>query len=298
MVVLFEPYLPDVVTLLNALRDQCRKTILIDNSQSDAAGQTLLSHFGDFLAYESFRQNKGIAAAQNEGIRVALTLGAEALLFLDQDSQVPPNFIYELSREFEDSSVLVTAPGHDDLRSGFSYPAVNVDRKGRRTKHNLAESDAPIDISVAISSGMLVRAKVFELVGMMDEDLFIDYVDTEWCLRCANVGIPVRFNPGVRLKHAIGNGFVQMGRFRMPVHGPLRRYYRLRNPFLLWRYPHIPIRLCVQEILFGLVHQVALVMTQPRKWDYCRIYVQALTDGLKGKRGSSGKLADAGSHNE
>lgn len=52
---------------------------------------------------------------------------------------------------------------------------------------------------------MLIRRSVFERVGVLDERLFIDYVDTEWCLRCAAQGITVRIIPAASMTHSIGD---------------------------------------------------------------------------------------------
>lgn len=81
----------------------------------------------------------------------------------------------------------------------------------------------------------MVSKEVFEIVGMMDEELFIDYVDTEWCLRCLNYGILVHIIPDIEMVHAIGDKSVKICGINIPIHSPVRRYYRVRNAFLLLR---------------------------------------------------------------
>lgn len=129
---------------------------------------------------------------------------------------------------------------------------------------------------------MLVRCSVFEQVGMLDERLFIDYVDTEWCLRCAALGIAVRVNPSAVMTHSIGDKSIRLAGFRVPVHSPLRRYYRVRNAFHLLRMNHVPALMALREVVFGLIHQLILIAVERKRWDYLAFYFRAVRDGLTG----------------
>ncbi|HFR6094685.1 TPA: rhamnosyltransferase, partial [Shigella flexneri] len=111
----------------------------------------------------------------------------------------------------------------------------------------------PFKSSVTISSGTMVSKEVFEIVGMMDEELFIDYVDTEWCLRCLNYGILVHIIPDIEMVHAIGDKSVKICGINIPIHSPVRRYYRVRNAFLLLRKNHVPLLLSIREVVFSLI---------------------------------------------
>ena len=125
----------------------------------------------------------------------------------------------------------------------------------------------------------------------MNEALFIDYVDTEWCLRCARAGISVTVDPRVRMTHSIGDSMIELPGFRVPVHSPERRYYRVRNAFLLLRYTHVPKLMCLSEICFGFVHQFLLVLRGHRRSEYLKLYFRAVIDGLRGRAGRYRKSA-------
>jgi len=45
-----------------------------------------------------------------------------------------------------------------------------------------------IETDYVVSSGALIPLAVLDQVGMMDESLFIDYVDSEWGLRAKSRG--------------------------------------------------------------------------------------------------------------
>lgn len=81
----------------------------------------------------------------------------------------------------------------------------------------------------------------------MDESLFIDYVDTEWCLRAIAKGYKVYAATSAKMSHAIGDKAIKVLAWHVPVHSAFRRYYRLRNGLLLARMKHIPPLIKVRE---------------------------------------------------
>ena len=64
----------------------------------------------------------------------------------------------------------------------------------------------------------------------MEEALFIDQVDTEWCLRARSMGYRVFGACGAILEHRLGEAYYRIwfGRWRqLPRHKPFRYYLRL-----------------------------------------------------------------------
>jgi rhamnosyltransferase len=285
VVVTFPPTAATLNRLLRQLIDQGLQVVVVDNaSREDVAGQ-LARDLQVRLCLIRNQTNLGIAAAQNIGIRKALSLPCAAVLFLDQDSQIEPDSLRRLRSHLGDEQNQVIAPVCFDAEQGFGYPIVDISPSGARRKHHPGNLDQPVRVSVVISSGMLVRRKVFERVGLMDERLFIDYVDTEWCLRCASQGIAILVDPAARLSHSIGARALSLGRFKVPVHDPARRYYRIRNAFLLLRYPHVPLRMTLREILFGLVHTCLLAVSRGSARRHAGFYLRAVADGLRDRGG-------------
>lgn len=285
VVVSFNPDVQVLKSLLAALGQQVQRVYLVDNDSACDPDDWLNDREREHTVLLRLDHNKGIAAAQNVGIRRALSEGSEHVIFFDQDSCLPAGFVACLAEELSDASIV--APVFFDTQRKFGYPLVDIKLNGLRVKYRPENLAGPVDISVAISSGTLVSRPVFERAGLMDERLFIDYVDTEWCLRCARLGWFVRIKPQARMAHSIGERTVRLGPFRMPIHGPARRYYRIRNAFLLLRYPHIPLLMCLREIAIGLVHQLVHVMYTKHRMAHIRIYLRAVSDGLRGVSGPS-----------
>jgi rhamnosyltransferase len=107
-----------------------------------------------------------------------------------------------------------------------------------------------VDTDFLISSGCLIPVNVLCDIGMMDESLFIDYVDTEWGLRAKLHGYRLLGASGNLMRHRIGETSrrVWLGRWRqVAVHKSFRYYYIFRNCLILlhrpsafkWRLFHI-----------------------------------------------------------
>ena len=94
-----------------------------------------------------------------------------------------------------------------------------------------------MEVDFVISSGYLISLDAIDTLGLMNEELFIDYVDVEcalrakqkglrcivlWCLRSADA--PLSREPPA----------VLMGR-QFTFHSPLRHHYLFRNAIWLNR---------------------------------------------------------------
>lgn len=171
------------------------------------------------------------------------------------------------------------------MRKKFEYSIVDINKSGKRKKIIPSQIDGDFYTSVAISSGTLSHISVFDKVGVMDENLFIDYVDTEWCLRCFQAGLKIRIIVNAHMYHSIGDNTIEIWRFKIPIHSPQRRYYRIRNSIKLLKYHHVPKRLAYREILFSFIHQLILIIINPKRLEYSYYFIRGLIDGVKGKNG-------------
>ncbi|AOW79004.1 hypothetical protein A3Q34_06080 [Colwellia sp. PAMC 20917] len=231
-------------------------------------------------------ENKGIATAQNVGIDYCLEQDADIIVFFDQDSVISERFIEKLIAPILNENENIVAPTFVDAEKGFIYPIVSVSKFGLRTKIIPSKNSASFYTNTAISSGTAVKTSVFNIVGKMLDNLFIDYVDTEWCLRCHHAGIKVLILPDNQMIHSIGDKSFNVLGFTVPVHSAYRRYYRVRNSFVMLRLKHIPIFLGIREVTFSIIHQLLLVITQKgKRKEYIKYGAIGLLHGIKGSKG-------------
>jgi rhamnosyltransferase len=257
--------------------------IVVDNSEVNTNSMHVSSEHCKFLI---LGENKGIATAQNVGIDYCIDKGADIIVFFDQDSVFSEDFISKLIAPIIIQNEDVVAPTFVDADKGFYYPIVSVTKHGVIKKTVSITNADPFYTNMAISSGTAVKVSVFNIVGKMLDGLFIDYVDTEWCLRCQQFGIKVLILPDNQMIHSIGDKSFKIFGFTVPVHSPYRRYYRVRNSFEMLRIKHIPILLGLREVLFSITHQLLLVLTQKgKRMAYLKYGSIGVLHGLKGIKG-------------
>lgn len=231
------------------------------------------------------KYNSGIAKAQNTGIAYALEKGADIIIFFDQDSYIEDMFISNLLSPIKNEEPLIVAPVFFDEKKNFEYPSFKFNKLKLLKSIYKENREAPYEVDVIISSGSAATKKVFYQAGLMDEDLFIDFVDIEWAIRCRNNNIPILIVPTAIMKHSIGNTSVNLGIVKGFIHSADRSYYKVRNPFLLLHKNTIPKILAIKEILSALIHEFVFIFYGNKKVTYFKNYILAIFHGVKGLKG-------------
>lgn len=283
IVVSYNPEQSRLFALCEKLSNQVDVVILVDNGSKDLFNKDLLSS-GNIIVI-SLLENLGIATAQNIGIKKIVELGLQYVVFFDQDSVVPDGLVNTLKDNFITSSVhekvAVVGPVFFDYRFLFYYPHIILNKIGVRKRLILKPGDPITEVSFIISSGMLTSIDVLSDVGFMKDELFIDYVDTEWCFRALSKGYKIFAIPNACMEHAIGDNNIKFLCWKLPVHSPFRRYYRMRNMFYLFKSPYIPLLLKLREFITNNVHQLIITIESDNKKAYFKSWIRALVDGVK-----------------
>ncbi|MEW5895450.1 MAG: rhamnosyltransferase [Candidatus Omnitrophota bacterium] len=277
-------YFPDVENLRRLCQTIIGSNAAVIIVNNGGSGDFRYSGFKD-CGIISPGENLGVARAQNIGIRKALDEGADIVVFFDQDSSIEAGFLSRLISVLKKGTPGIAAPVFFDRKEGYEFPSMKLNRLGLFARVYRKDAAQPYEVDAVISSGMAVTAKTFEIAGMMDEDFFIDFVDTEWCLRCRRKNVPIHVVPIAEMRHSVGESSIDFGFMRGFIHSPDRSYYKLRNCFLLFRKKHIPFQLAIRETISALVHYVALVVFQKNKMEYVKIFLISVWHGFSGVAG-------------
>lgn len=289
VVVCYGPEVDRLRTMASVLHASGARAVFVDNSEPGVLSGMELP--GDPVTIVN-GENLGIAVAQNQGVRRALADGAELVAFFDQDSILHGGMLRELLAAADPSRAMVVAPVIRDEVRNFEFPSLVICPSGRRRKVYSNARTEPYPVDVVISSGMVATAKALTAAGSMDESLFIDSVDTEWCLRCRRRGVAIYIVPRAVMRHSVGSSSVELGFTIVAVHSPLRSYYQIRNSLLLLRNPNVPRLMAIREVTAVLGHKLLLLFTGGRsRREYLAAYFDGLRDGL---RGASGRRLRAG----
>lgn len=229
--------------------------------------------------------NEGIAYAQNIGIAKAREQGAEFVLLMDQDSIPAQDMVAELR-----SAILslpdAAAVGPVYMSEHQNEASIFTRVEGFRRVSAACDASHPlVKTDALIASGCLIPMSVLDTVGDMREDLFIDYVDTEWGLRAKSMGFSSYAVHSAKMSHQLGIRAIEfMGR-SMIVHSPLRRYYQYRNAILLYKMKHIPFDWKVIDAYRLFIRAVFYACTNAPRWQNIKMMSLGLWHGVLGKTG-------------
>lgn len=291
VIVSYNPSVKNLNRLILNLTDDLRVIVnLVDNGSPEKLFSEIVN--GERITKTQLDSNLGIATAQNKGIEYAIQQNADFVIFFDQDSSIPDNFINDLIfdyKKLETQGLKVGAigPRFIDDRHNFYYKTINLSKYGFRNKIDVSNINRPIHSSLLISSGSLIAVDTLKDVGLMRENYFIDYVDTEWCIRAEALGFINYISSKAVMRHTIGDKILRFGIFNVPVHSPFRRYYRVRNAIYMLHEPHVPFLLFFREMIFNLIHQIILICFEKEKKAYLESYVNGIKDGFSSSKSNS-----------
>lgn len=288
-------YHPDelIVQLTHGLLQQVPQVVIVDNdsnAQSRAMLQELARDKRVNLIWNA--SNLGISTALNQGVRFAQKEGFLWVATLDQDSQVNAGYFAALFGALDRTPlaarIAILASRYSDPRTGVTseFPG-----------HDQQKSNHLTTLEVAMTSGNLVRCSAFDVAGMFWEELFVGYVDYEFCLRCQRHGLLIVGVAEAVLVHRPGNCIRRRFLWMNPVlshYSPLRRYYNARNSVNVYRrHGGRHIRWMLSD-MWELVRETAKVaLFEDQKIQKLRAIFCGILHGLAGRLG---KVPDEGQY--
>jgi rhamnosyltransferase len=293
IVVTFNPERDVLMREFELLAPQVVKIWLVDNASSHslAAWVNGLPWAGK-LELVQMSANLGLGAAQNAGIQRARAAGASHVLILDQDSEPMPDMVERLlaaSDRLQSAGVRVAAvaPVYVDRVTGTRSGFVRLGWLDYK-KQFVTPDQGPVEADFVISSGSLIPMGALDEIGLIDEDLFIDHVDTEWCLRALSKGFKLFGIPSAQMFHSLGNKRKRIWVLRwrnVPYHSPFRYYYMLRNGVLLQKRPYIPWKWRIGEFMRHWQMLLFFGFWGEGSFKRLSMMLRGLRDGHKGVHG-------------
>jgi rhamnosyltransferase len=289
VIVTFHPSAETLSALLKAVRPQTEGVVIVDNTPNGADLQAAAANGATVIRNDS---NVGLATAQNQGIRWASSQGFAHVFMLDQDSLPAPDCVerlYEASRLLAEQGVAVGTVGPCvlDNRTGRAYSFKRFTFAGIKHRQCAAEGEL-IAADFVIASGSLTPLDALEAVGPMDDGLFIDRIDIDWCLRAEAMGRGVYGVCRARMRHEPGEraGRIWIGRWvEAALHSPERTYYMIRNSILLYRKPYAPLRWILNDAAWLLGMLAISCAAAPARRRRLGLALKAIRHGLRGVRG-------------
>jgi rhamnosyltransferase len=251
---------------------------IIDNTESAAINNRKLFEGIDgeekivFLKNET---NVGIGKSLNIAFQMAEDAGFDWILTMDQDSNFNGNAFFELAAiKFNDNNIgIIGASAHQNIpfKNGFD----------EHFNSNL----------FLITSGNLVRINAWQKVGSYNEILFIDEVDTDFCLRLQKLNFQILSTKENYLQHKLGNTFnvsIPFAKNVWPIgiHAPFRMYYMARNGlFMIKQYAFSHPKYALYRIKSFVAKFLFILFFYPNKSRYLKSFFSGVGDFVVSRYG-------------
>lgn len=222
------------------------KIIVADNASQDASMRLLEEQYAKDGRLEFIRldDNYGFSRANNEGISWARAWGADAVVLLNNDTEIASNMLsrlWECAGRHPDCMIAPKIYYGDDRKriwsaGGSVSPIIRKVRHIGLDEADEGQYDRETEIGFATGCCLWIPMNVIEKAGTLDERFFLYYEDTEYSFRLRKLGIPVYYCPKAVMYHKVGAS-------TKGADSPLCAYYIARNWLLCsrlhlgWRYP-------------------------------------------------------------
>lgn len=198
------------------------KILVFDNSEKPSFNTRLIQ--ANKIIYFSENQNFGIAQRLNQAISYCRDNNYTHLLTMDQDSSFSENNINEY---------LDLVRNNNEINIGMF--GVCYDEKCKIEETSINE--------ILITSGSIIKISIADKMGGFDENIFIDGVDTDFCLKLFEKGYKTIMYHKIKLNHSLGKSINVISPFlkksKRTLHSSSRIYYLIRNnSYLRKKYPN------------------------------------------------------------
>lgn len=217
--------------------------IVVDNGSKDDSGQRLKKEFDHIILLEN-EINEGFTGGNNRGIAYALKSNFEYIMLLNNDTIVTPGFIQPMLAIFNlNESIGAVQPkilfeSERDIiwngGTGFSQWGHYPYTLGTGKK-NAAFGNQVGEIPWITGCCFLVKCAVVRDIGVLDNDFFIYFEDTDWSLRMREAGYQLYYQPDSKIYHKVGQSDRNRSSEGEGNLSPFAHYVTVRNHLYLWK---------------------------------------------------------------
>lgn len=279
IIVLYNPLFEYLNISINRLLPQVDLICLIDNSSVDNHEKFVAD---EKIKYLPLFENVGIAKAQNIGIRYLEKNNFDFVLFSDQDSRCDDGMVqnlFDVYTVLENEGYKIAAIGPTPINEHTSKPYITNQNNIKTFEvTTINRKYKVLEMFSIISSYSLVRVSLYKEIGYLDEKLFIDGVDDEWCWRARYYNKRASY----MVRNLVFSHF-QGEDTKLPIKkpSPFRAYWQFRNFLILVRLPQTPRYWILRNIKKFSIKLFAYPILLTPRYDYLKNILKGIRDGIK-----------------
>ncbi len=266
------------------------KIIVADNASQDDSVRLLEERYAGNEQVEIIQlyDNYGFSRANNEGISRAEAWGADAVILLNNDTEIAPDMLLRLRECAQRHPDCMIAPkiyySGDRKRiwsaGGSVSPVIKKVRHIGLDETDEGQYDREMETGFATGCCLWIPMYVIEKAGTLDERFFLYYEDTEYSFRLQKLGIPIYYCPKAVVYHKVGAS-------TRGADSPLCAYYIARN-WLLCNRLHLGRRYPPFLVYYALNRTACcLLWLAYGKRELVRATLRGIGDYRKGRFGRS-----------
>lgn len=188
--------------------------IVVDNSAPQTA-EELYKRLPDVVKIIENDENRGFAAANNQGIKAAK---GEVILIMNNDlfinkkvMQMGVKYVTSNEKAGVWAPKLVDQSGKPQ-RSCANFPTLKgliseylfKYQFGNRIALSANNADHPVEVDTVMGACIFIRKEVLRQAGLFDEDYFFNVEDVDLCYKIKALGYKVLFDPRCEAVHVYG----------------------------------------------------------------------------------------------
>ncbi|MCK5491011.1 MAG: glycosyltransferase family 2 protein [Candidatus Pacebacteria bacterium] len=265
------------------------KIIVVDNGSEKESILKIEKQYFDLCIIKN-ENNLGFAGGNNIGIKYAINNNADYVLLINNDTIVDENFLTELVEvgETDEKNGLLGSKIYFHSEKNLIWSAggkVNW-LKNKGTHIGLDEiDDGQYDeikeVDYLTGCCLLIKREVIEKIGVLEEDYFLYYEDTDFSLRAQNVGYKCIYVPASKIYHKIS-------RSTKPGSASYI-YYHVRNGLVMAKRTGSSLNKIILYpcCLILFLKQIVKIIFIPQKRPWAKAVLRGLKDFLLGRMGKA-----------
>ncbi|ATG90445.1 glycosyltransferase family 2 protein [Methylomonas koyamae] len=215
--------------------------IVVDNNSSDDSVRSLFNEYPGLTILQTGK-NLGYSGGNNFGINWAIKNNADYILLLNNDtiisndllnsfinasSLLPSKSILGAKIYFYDNPDTIWFAGGRWLTQLNNFEHIGY---GQKDDGHFSEI---VEVDYITGCALFSSTAAFREIGLLDDNFFLTYEETDWCYRAKLAGYRCYVIPEAKLWHKVSASFGG-------AESPLVYYFMTRNK-LLWARKHMPI---------------------------------------------------------
>ena len=301
----------DTIECLESLKKIIYKNfsvIIIDNASSDNSFEQIIEYIkrsnklphsakrnGEAVTSYQLHKNTGFAGGNNIGIERAVKQGTDYVLLLNPDTIVELNFLYnliEVAEQWKQKGKLAFFGPRIYLQDTRYKIQDTIYSNGgiinlTQTKGTLKDygqpanevkETEPFQTDYISGTCLLLAREIIEKIGLMREEYFLYYEDTDWAIRAKKQGIAQVIAPQSVIWHK-KSATTNEGSFNYI-------YYHVRNGLYCgWRNGNFAQKIAVFLLSAWTFIKQPVKFFIPSKKRWAKPVIKGVIDFLKGRMG-------------